>query len=318
MSRPRSLLFVAVVSFCSLLPAADGKKPNIVFIVGDDMGYADVGFQGCQDIPTPQPRRAGQGGVRCTNGYVSGPYCSPTRAGLLTGRYQTRFGHEFNAGDGPGHRPAADGNDDRRPAQSGGLRHGPGRQVASRQRAEVPSAEARLRRVLRLPRRCARLLPDDARHLSAARSRSTRRNTSPTPSAARPSRSSTGTRASRSSSTSRSTPSTRRCRPTDPRLKKFAHIADERRRTYAAMMSAMDEAVGSVPQKLDETGARAKHARHVHQRQRRPDDAGDDDQRFEQRPTARLQADDARGGHPRAVPRLLAGARANRASMTSR
>jgi arylsulfatase A-like enzyme len=80
--------------------AAD--KPNIVFIVGDDMGYADVGFHGCQDIPTPHLDKLAAGGVRFTNGYVTGPYCSPTRAGLLTGRYQTRFGHEFNPGGAEG------------------------------------------------------------------------------------------------------------------------------------------------------------------------------------------------------------------------
>jgi arylsulfatase A-like enzyme len=62
------------------------------------MGYADVGFQGCKDIPTPNLDALAASGVRFTNGYVSGPYCSPTRAGLLTGRYQTRFGHEFNPG----------------------------------------------------------------------------------------------------------------------------------------------------------------------------------------------------------------------------
>src|SRR6185369_10130817 len=69
-------------------------------IVGDDMGYADVGVQGCKDIPTPHLDALAQSGVRFTSGYVSGPYCSPTRAGLLTGRYQTRFGHEFNPAGG--------------------------------------------------------------------------------------------------------------------------------------------------------------------------------------------------------------------------
>jgi arylsulfatase A-like enzyme len=73
-------------------------KPNIIVIVGDDMGYADIGVHGCQDIPTPNIDKLAAAGTRCTNGYVSGPYCSPTRAGLLTGRYQTRFGHEFNPG----------------------------------------------------------------------------------------------------------------------------------------------------------------------------------------------------------------------------
>ena len=66
------------------------------------MGYADVGFHGCRDIPTPNLDALAASGVRFTNGYVSGPYCSPTRAGLMTGRYQTRFGHEFNPGGDSG------------------------------------------------------------------------------------------------------------------------------------------------------------------------------------------------------------------------
>jgi arylsulfatase A-like enzyme len=75
--------------------AAD-VKPNILVILADDLGYADVGFQGCKDIPTPHLDALARGGVRCTNGYVSHPFCSPTRAGLMTGRYQQRFGHENN------------------------------------------------------------------------------------------------------------------------------------------------------------------------------------------------------------------------------
>lgn len=70
--------------------------PNILLIVGDDMGYADVGFHGCKDIPTPNLDSLAASGVRFTSGYVSGPYCSPTRCGLMTGRYQQRIGHEFN------------------------------------------------------------------------------------------------------------------------------------------------------------------------------------------------------------------------------
>ena len=82
--------------------AAEPNKPNILFIVGDDMGYADVGFHGCKDIPSPHLDALAKSGVRFTNGYVSGPYCSPTRAGMLTGRYQNRFGHEFNPSGGQG------------------------------------------------------------------------------------------------------------------------------------------------------------------------------------------------------------------------
>lgn len=81
--------------------AAEARKPNILIIVGDDMGYADIGVHGCKDIPTPHIDSIAKNGIRCTSGYVSGPYCSPTRAGLMTGRYQQRFGHEFNPGPNP-------------------------------------------------------------------------------------------------------------------------------------------------------------------------------------------------------------------------
>src|SRR5687768_90721 len=89
----------ALLTVASLnILGAEPRKPNILLIVGDDMGYADVGFHGCKDIPTPNLDALAASGVRFTSGYVTGPYCSPTRAGLLTGRYQTRFGHEFNPG----------------------------------------------------------------------------------------------------------------------------------------------------------------------------------------------------------------------------
>ena len=81
---------------------AKGKKPNIVVIISDDMGYADIGCQGCKDIPTPSIDSIARKGIRFTNGYVSCPVCSPTRAGLATGRYQQRFGHEYNTGPPPG------------------------------------------------------------------------------------------------------------------------------------------------------------------------------------------------------------------------
>jgi arylsulfatase A-like enzyme len=83
------------------LAADKPGRPNIIIIVGDDMGYADIGIHGCKDIPTPHIDSLAKNGVRCTSGYVSGPYCSPTRAGLMTGRYQQRFGHEFNPGPNP-------------------------------------------------------------------------------------------------------------------------------------------------------------------------------------------------------------------------
>jgi arylsulfatase A-like enzyme len=92
----KTLLFLAALAFSSLALAQDAKRPNVIVILADDLGYADVGFNGCKDIPTPHIDSLAQHGVRCTNGYVSHPFCSPTRAGLLTGRYQHRFGHENN------------------------------------------------------------------------------------------------------------------------------------------------------------------------------------------------------------------------------
>jgi len=71
-------------------------RPNVILIVADDLGYSDVGFNGCKEIPTPNLDAIAKSGVVFRAGYASHPYCSPSRAGLLTGRYQQRFGHECN------------------------------------------------------------------------------------------------------------------------------------------------------------------------------------------------------------------------------
>lgn len=85
---------VASAAASATAPAAD--RPNVIVIVADDMGYADAGFTGCRDIATPHLDRLASRGVRFTNGYVTHAFCSPSRAALLTGRYQQRFGHENN------------------------------------------------------------------------------------------------------------------------------------------------------------------------------------------------------------------------------
>lgn len=74
------------------------RRPNIVVIVADDLGYGELGCYGHKEIPTPNIDSIATNGVKFTNGYVSCPVCSPTRAGLITGRYQQRFGHEQNPG----------------------------------------------------------------------------------------------------------------------------------------------------------------------------------------------------------------------------
>lgn len=75
---------------------ANPGKPNVVLIYVDDLGYGELGCQGNAEVPTPNIDSLAKNGVRFTQGYVTSPYCSPSRAGLMTGRYQTRFGHENN------------------------------------------------------------------------------------------------------------------------------------------------------------------------------------------------------------------------------
>src|SRR6056300_18857 len=72
------------------------EKPNMIVIMCDDLGYADVGFNGCKDIPTPNIDSIAENGVRCTNGYVAYAVCGPSRADLITARYPQRFGFERN------------------------------------------------------------------------------------------------------------------------------------------------------------------------------------------------------------------------------
>ena len=89
-----------LVSFAELAlaePAPAVPAPtNIVLLFADDLGYGELGCQGNPQIPTPHIDSIAAGGVRMTDGYVTAAYCSASRAGLMTGRYQTRFGYEFN------------------------------------------------------------------------------------------------------------------------------------------------------------------------------------------------------------------------------
>ena len=82
------------------LHAADaprpGGKPNVIFIVVDDLGSGELGCYGGKDIPTPQIDVLAASGARFASGYVTAPFCAASRAALMTGRYQTRFGFEFN------------------------------------------------------------------------------------------------------------------------------------------------------------------------------------------------------------------------------
>jgi arylsulfatase A-like enzyme len=92
--RYLTTFFIIIQSF--LVNYACFAKPNIVILFADDAGYMDFGFTGTDDLQTPRIDQFATEGVICTQGYVTASVCSPSRAGLLTGRYQQRFGHETN------------------------------------------------------------------------------------------------------------------------------------------------------------------------------------------------------------------------------
>jgi len=97
----KKLSLILCLSFCiftlqSSIAQKKDSKPNIIVIMADDLGYADVGFNGSIEIPTPNIDRIATNGVKFTNGYTSYSVCGPSRAGFLTGRYQQRFGFERN------------------------------------------------------------------------------------------------------------------------------------------------------------------------------------------------------------------------------
>lgn len=246
----RLLLVVGLLGLVSFLSAAE-RKPNILFIVGDDMGYADVGFHGCKDIPTPQLDALAAAGVRFTSGYVSGPYCSPTRAGLLTGRYQNRFGHEFNPGAPNAGLPLTEITIADRLKAAGyatglvGKWHlGSTPEMQPQQRgfdeffgflggAHSYFASAGILRGSESVKELDYTTDAFGREAAAFVERHKDKpwflylafNAVHTPMHA-----------------------------TDDRLAKFPNIADKTRRTYAAMMLAMDDAIGRVRAKLAETG----------------------------------------------------------------
>lgn len=232
------------------------KRPNVVFLVADDLGYADLGFHGGKQIPTPHLDALAQSGVRFTSGYVSGPYCSPTRAGLLTGRYQQRFGHEFNpSGNGNG-LPISETTIANRLQKAGyktalvGKWHlGNRPELRPQQRgfeefygflgganAFLPNKQGIVPNILRGDEPV-----EEKRYLTDAIAEESidfidRNKANPfflyvafnavhTPMHA-----------------------------DDVRLQKFASIEDEQRRTYAAMLSAMDDAVGNIVRKLTAEG----------------------------------------------------------------
>jgi arylsulfatase A-like enzyme len=95
------LLVIAAISATASAKIAGGQAaqvtpppPNIVLILMDDLGYADIGSFGVPDAKTPNIDRLAREGVKLTDFYANGANCSPTRTGFITGRYQQRFSSE--------------------------------------------------------------------------------------------------------------------------------------------------------------------------------------------------------------------------------
>ncbi|WP_077341837.1 sulfatase-like hydrolase/transferase [Pseudocolwellia agarivorans] len=90
-----SMIAALLCSSCAIASKAP-ERPNILFILADDLGYADVGFNGSPDIKTPNLDKLASNGTVFTSAYTAHPFCGPSRAGLLTGRYPHKFGSQFN------------------------------------------------------------------------------------------------------------------------------------------------------------------------------------------------------------------------------
>lgn len=91
-----ALLAVALITWPAVTTCADdpdAMPPNVVWIIADDLGWGELSCQNPDtDVPTPQLDRIAESGARFTQAYVTAPFCAASRAGMLTGRYQTRFG----------------------------------------------------------------------------------------------------------------------------------------------------------------------------------------------------------------------------------
>ncbi len=214
MRKHYPLISLALYGLCAMAmssQAAEGK-PNIVLILSDDMGYADIGAHGCKDIPTPHIDRIAAEGVRFTDAYANGSFCTPTRAALISGAYQQRCGNEdLTSVTGPLPRAVRTLPDRLRKAgyttaMVGKWHLGEKQDFTPLDRGfdEFVDSQREAKKPFFL------YLAFNAVH----------------------------------------TP----LQATDKYLQRFAHIEDRRRRTYAAMLSAMDDAIGLVMKQLAETG----------------------------------------------------------------
>ena len=135
------------------------KPPNILFILADDLGYADVSCYGRPDLSTPNIDRIAGRGMRFLQAYANSAVCTATRTALITGRYQyrLRLGLEEPLAGQRQCRSSSGTSDSAVALEEGWLQHDARRQMASRCAAKVWSSEEWLRSFLRISRRCGGL-----------------------------------------------------------------------------------------------------------------------------------------------------------------
>ena len=277
MKRNRIITYTAsamVMMSSALMTYGQVKSPNIILIIADDLGNKDVGFNGCEDIPTPNIDRIANEGVKFPHGYVTFAVSGPSRAGLMTGRYQERFGFSRTPVFAPSdpemglpkseqtmaemlktaeyrtmlsgkwhlgahaeaHHPNKRGFDEFFGFLAGGHRYFPEDWTFQTEYDAEGNEEHGYRTKLQ---RNGQVVENETEYLTDALSREAVNfikenanqpfflylsyNAPHTP-----------------------------LQATDPYLDCFKHITDEKRRTYAAMVSAMDDGIGRVLDQLDE------------------------------------------------------------------
>ncbi|WP_345683143.1 sulfatase-like hydrolase/transferase [Novipirellula caenicola] len=263
------MLFVTceVAASRSTLFAASNDRPNLLIVLADDMGYGDLGYTGSQQLQTPHLDSLAKSGVFCSEAYVTSSVCSPSRAGLLTGRDPRRFGYESNLNQSAaayGTRPELLGLSPSEHTLGDQLRSA-GYATALVGKWHLGSHEAHHPNARGFDHFCGMLVgshnyfPTPDKHQLERNGEPLREFSSPyltdffTDEALRWIQ---GQDEAASQPwmvmLSYNAPHTP-MQATDQDLAKFAHISDPKRRTYAAMMYALDRGVGRVRAYLDET-----------------------------------------------------------------
>ncbi len=262
--------FAAFFGVChSGVSAASVGHPNLLIVLADDMGYGDLGYTGSQHLQTPHLDSLAKSGVFCSEAYVTSSVCSPSRAGLLTGRDPRRFGYESNLNQSAaayGTRQELLGLPPSEHTLGDQLRSA-GYATALIGKWHLGSEDAHHPTARGFDHFCGMLVgshnyfPTPAKHQLQRNGEPLREFSSPyltdffTDEALR------WIQTQHDSSEAKpwmlmlsyNAPHTP-MQATDQDLAKFAHISDPKRRTYAAMMYALDRGVGRVRSYLEETG----------------------------------------------------------------